>query len=168
MWFLTEACFKILRLPLLSWRRNESVSGLIFWFRVLVGPACKTRQQSNWQFTNCRGKRDFEQTTPNIGILYTVENNFSSRLTIWGFYLKTKPRLVQLYYQSFDNLSRKACFEIRPPSSRMEGTVTIMGSKRTSWRLGMPPTMVGDNGWPLLHRSLPRTIDRCRGWHTGS
>ena len=60
IWFLTEAPFKILMSPLRSWLWNESVGGLVFWFRVPVGPARKTRQQSNWQFTNCLEKHDFE------------------------------------------------------------------------------------------------------------
>ena len=52
MWFLTEARFEILRPLLHSWHWNEFVGGLSFWFRVPIGLAHETRQQSNWQFTN--------------------------------------------------------------------------------------------------------------------
>ena len=94
MWFLSEAHFEILRSPLRSWNQNESVGGIIFWFQIPDGSVHKMRQQSNWQFTNCLEKCDFEQTTPNMGILYTIGNDFSPRLTIWSSYLKIKPRLT--------------------------------------------------------------------------
>ena len=136
----------MLRPPLNSWRRDKSVEGLGFWFWVPIGSARKTRQQSNWQFINCLVKRDFTQATPNISILYTVGNHFSPWLTMWDSYLKTRSRLVRLHCQSFDSLSRKACFEFRPLSSRTNGTIMIMGSNGTCWYPEPPSKVAGDGG----------------------
>ena len=42
-----------------SWRQNEVGGGLESLFWVLIGPAHKTRQRLNWQFTDYLKKRDF-------------------------------------------------------------------------------------------------------------
>ena len=159
MLFLIEAHFKSLRPPLRLWLLNESVSGLIFWFWFPVGSARKTRQLSNWQFTNCLDERDFEQTTPNIGILYTVGNDFSPQLAIWDSYLKIKPRLVQLHCQSFDSLSRKTCFAIRPLSLRTNGTNTRRRLRGTCGDLEPLSKVAGDDISSWLRRGLTWAID---------
>ena len=169
MWFLTESHFKIVRPPLCSWHQSESLSGLIFLFWVSVGPTRKTRQQSNWQFTNCLEERDFEQMTTNIGILYAVGNNFSPQLTIWDSYLKVKPLFVQLHCQSFDSLSRKACFSIRPLSLRTNGTNTTRRLRETCGDLEPQSKMAGDDISSGLRCDLTWAVDRhCRrhlsGW----
>ena len=69
--------------------------------------------------------------TPNIGILYTIGNNFSSRLTIWDFYFKIRSCLAQICNQSFKNLPRKVCWKIRPLSSRTKSIVMIVRLRRT-------------------------------------
>ena len=161
--FLTEARFEILRLSLRLWRRKESVGGLSFWFRVLSGPTRKTRQPSNWQFTNCIKKRDFKQTTPNIGVLYIIGDGFLPRLIIWDCYLEIRPRLVQINRQSFDSLPRKACFEIWPLSLRTEGIVTIVGLSWTCLSPELPSTMAGGGKTVQRSPSSPSTVDRRRG-----
>ena len=77
------------------WHQNELESGLSSWFWVSVGPTCKTRQRLNWQFIDYLEKRDFLQMTPNISILYTVENNFSPWVWIRDHYLKIRFHLAQ-------------------------------------------------------------------------
>ena len=138
-------CVEILRRPLRSWHRNVSIGNLIYWFRVPVNPARKTRQQLNWQFTNCLEKHDLEQTTLNIDILYIFENHFLPWLTMWDSYLKIRPRLVWLHCQNFDSLSRKACFKLRSPFVTNGSHNHDCGVKGTCWRLGMPPTVAGDS-----------------------
>ena len=171
MLFLLEAHFKILRLPLCLWCQNKSVHDLDFWFRVPIGPARKMIQLKTSIFTILLEKCNFEQTTPNIDILYIVGNHFSPWLIIWDSYLKIRSHLDRLHYQSFDNLSRKVCFEIRPLLSQTEGTVMTMGSSGTcssqelssimargggKSRLGHVPspwpttTFHGEWGWPSL------------------
>ena len=112
-WFLMKARFEFLSPPLSSWCRNEFVGGLGIWFRVPIVPARKIRQHSNWQLTNCLEKRDFKQTTPNTGILYTVGNDFSPRLIIWDL-PESKTSFGLAHCQSFDNPSQKMCFAFRP------------------------------------------------------
>ena len=54
-------------------------------------------------------KYDFLQNTPNIGILYTIGNHFSSRLWIRDLYLKIRLCLAQIQWQSFAISHGKAC-----------------------------------------------------------
>ena len=60
-------------------------------------------------FTNYLEKRDFLQTILNIGILYTVGNNFSPRVWIWDRYLKIRLRLAKIIWQSLSLLHRNVC-----------------------------------------------------------
>ena len=114
-----EAHFEISRPPLDLWHQNESRGGLDSWFWALIGLAHKMRQRLNWQFTDCLEKHDFLQTTPIIGILYTVGNHFSPRVWIWDSYLKIRLRLARINYQSFFILHGKAC--------RRSGTFFVNG-----------------------------------------
>ena len=111
----------------------------------------------------------FEQTTLNIGILYTVGNDFSPRLTIWGCYLEIRHRLAGINCQSFDSSSRKTCFEIRPLSSRVEDTNTMRRLKGTCGDLEPPSKLAREGISPRLYRGLTWAVDHhCRrhlsGW----
>ena len=93
--------------------------------------------------------------TPNIGILYTIGNEFSPQLTIWDSYLKIRPCLVQLHYQSFESLSRNTCFKIWPLSSWTDGTITIVGLKGTCSSQGPPSILARD--WRSSHPIVAAT-----------
>ena len=108
--------------------------------------------------------------SPKIGILYTVGNDFLPQLTIWGTYLKIRPRLARIHSQSFDNPSRKVCFEIRPLSSLTKGTITIVGSKGTCSSQELSSTTVGAvvrqwqvAGWPRVVTTTNGTVSRWVG-----
>ena len=99
-------------------------------------------------FTNCLVKCDFQQTTPNIGILYIIGNNFLSRLTMWDSYLKIRSHLVQLHCQSFDSLSRKACFEFCPLPSTFVTNQGYHYDRGIELNLLVSKTTVkGDRSW---------------------
>ena len=98
--------------------------------------------------------------TPNIGILYTFENDLSPRLTIWGSYLKIRLCLAWINSQSFNSLSRKACFEFQPRLLRTKGTIMIVGSKGTCWD-PEPPSNVAEKQWSAATNSLPHHARGC-------
>ena len=89
MWFSTEA-----RLPSL-------------W--VVLNPDSKSQLASHakWGklkstfFKICFEKCNFLQATSNIGILYTIVKNFSSRVWIRYCYFKIRLRLARIHLQSF-------------------------------------------------------------------
>ena len=91
-------------------------------------------------------KRNFKKTISTIDILYIIGNDFSPWLKIWDHYPKIRPCLARINCESFDNLSRNACFEIRPLSSRTKGTIMMRGSSGTSWDQEQPPQLAGDGG----------------------
>ena len=69
--------------------------------------------------------------------------------------------MAQLHCQSFDSLSRKACLKIRPLSSQMEGTVTIVRLKATCWNQEWSPKVAGDGrSTPFLLGSVMRLTHR--------
>ena len=79
---------------------------------------------------------------------------FLPRLTILDCYLKSRPRLAWVHCQSFDNLSRKACYKIWLLLFRMEGTIMIVESKATCWMLGMSPTVARGHNTATVSRGL--------------
>ena len=80
------------------------------WSRFLISspgwPCTQNKAQLNWRFTDCLKKRDFLQTNQNIGILYTIGNHFSSRLTIQDHYLK-----IRLYFARINCQNCHFCTE---------------------------------------------------------
>ena len=55
------------------------------------------------------------------------------------------------------------CFKIQSLLSRIEGTITIVGSNRTSWNLEIVGGMAGDGNTMLGSHRSPRAINRHRG-----
>ena len=98
--------------------------------------------------------------TPNIGILYTVGNDFLPQLIKQDSYLKMRPRLVHLHCQSFDNLSRKTYFEIWPFSAQTKVSITIVGSIGTSWNQEWWPKLTGCGGSTYAFTAFPHMVDR--------
>ena len=160
-----EAHFPILRLPLDSWHWNESRSGLRFWFRAPVGPACKNEVKFNSLF---RKMWFFLQTTLNIGKLYTVEKNFSSWVWIQGLLPQNKDLFSSEQLAKFTVLHKNVCR--RTGHFRQEQRATswrsswgeLFGAQNRQWK--WPENCVS----PPFLDDLPRVVHRCQWRWFGS
>ena len=164
MCFLTKAHFKVLRSPLLFWRWNESVGGLSD-FESRLAPHVKwCKIQIGILFTVNLVKFDLLQMIPNLGILYTVRNDFSPWLTIQDCYLEIRPCLAQIIckfltvcLEKLDSESGHFRYKPKAPSWR-EWHRELNDTKKEQWKWpenGVSPSFLSD---------LPRALHPCQQW----
>ena len=100
--------------------------------------------------------------TPNLGILYTVRNDFLPRLTIVNCYLEIRPCLAQIIckvstvcLEKSDSESGHFRIKLKAPSRR-EWHRELNDTKKEQWKWpenGVSPSFLGD---------LPRALHPCQ------